>query len=138
MNLRNAGDNKKKLEEFNKHSKELMEIVKKRQDILNDVDIVPGQIWEKANGKRVVVMSLDRTVINFIQKTGKHAFQQSNQKKETFVTEIYMYLGIAGATFVEEFANHDGRLNKDTTESQTIKKNTKAVQEDTYDNDIPF
>ena len=133
MNLRENKDNRKKLEEFNEHSKTLADIIEKRREIINDVGINPGQIWENTKGKRVVVTGINQNTVYFINKTGKYAFGQGTQKKDAFESEIFVYVGTAGETMINEFLTHDGR------ETSNIKNELKAVKADrSVEADLPF
>lgn len=137
MNLRDNKNNKKLLEEFNKHSKDMLDIIKKRTTILQEVNVVPGQIWEKADGRRVVVTAVVGPTIHFMSKTGKHAIQIQTQKYDTFESELYIYVGTAGDIFTSDFLGYDGRtVGRSDTDVKAAKKAIKGTIEGLVEEDL--
>lgn len=134
MNLRTENKNKKLLEEFNKHSDDLAGIIVKRKEILNEVSISPGQIWETVNGKRIIIISKNNTTTYYMIKSGKSAMKSEQKKSESFETDLFKYIGTAGDAFITGFLGHDGQITIPAKDKAT---RTKMVAEVNHD-DLPF
>jgi len=122
MNLRDDKNKKKLLEEFNNQSNSLASIIKRRSEILDSVSVMPGQIWERTNGSRVMVTSITKTSVHFMAKSGKSTLALSNSALSSFQSNIFTYVGEAGKVVVDELLGWDGTKRVTAAEKKMRQK----------------